>query len=584
MSTDSLKQKKELTNTNLKVKDNVRSNLESVVTIGGVIIFAFLVTFVCKKIMGEEETVNITTNKAEQYFYDKKYDEAIKEYEKLQEKEEWPEEIVKQAQVYSVKGEKDMCNRLLAKAYDTRNKLIYTQSEKYRDDDGTLGSEIALTALINGDVSKALEYGEVFLLENSNDKELQNTMVIIYIESGELDKAKDIINSYSLDESSVSELIRYSKMNIIAGNLDTALNTLKKAWYLDKDEVQIFNIMDQLVKENRVDIYEKLTRYMEEDSEDIFYKVMLIKYYSMFAEESENGLKLFEEIENEDIGNIMIYTVKATLLENSENSDLAEEVIDNILKNKEENYLIDNIMSWKYYKQGNYTKALEYAKYSVIKNPDYAENYGVLIPRILLDDKSSEMVEPYLREGIYKDPTNYNILRNAAEFYNNTAKKQEKAYEMYSLLAGLYGVSDNYYNMALIKKSLEKTDEAIELYKKAIELDGSVGEYHRDLGALYLQKGENDKGIKEIRNAYSINKNDIISLNNAAFYYIKVEGDIERGLINLKSAYEGINEDISTKLKEVITANYNKAKAANERYKDDKNEAEIKAIDIELYN
>ena len=49
--------------------------------------------------------VSIANNKGEEYFYEGKYDEAIQEFETLQREEEWPIWKVKQAEIYSIKGD-----------------------------------------------------------------------------------------------------------------------------------------------------------------------------------------------------------------------------------------------------------------------------------------------------------------------------------------------------------------------------------------------------------------------------------------------------------------------------------------------
>lgn len=115
--------------------------------------------------------------------------------------------------------------------------------------------------------------------------------------------------------------------------------------------------------------------------------------------------------------------------------------------------------------------------------------------------------------------------------------------------------------MALIKINNQRADEAMELLKKSISLNGKIAKYHRALGSLYLNKGKNDDAIKEIRSAYDIDKNDVLTLNNAACYYIIVEGDLDRGKVNLKASYEGINDKISEDDKTKITENYNRVKA-----------------------
>ena len=138
-------------------------------------LFSFLVIAMCKSALGDATVItSITENPAEDYFYKKEYDKAIKEYNKLQEEEEWPLNLVKEAEVYSVKGEYKISNRLLNEASQKRNKLIDEQGRlKYEDLDGELGNYIAFTALMNGDYKKALEYCEVFLKDNKDNKELE---------------------------------------------------------------------------------------------------------------------------------------------------------------------------------------------------------------------------------------------------------------------------------------------------------------------------------------------------------------------------------------------------------------------------
>ncbi len=63
--------------------------IDTIITISGVMLFAFLVMFTCQKIMGAN-AVSIATNKAEASFFEGDYDAAIAEYEKLQEDDEWP--------------------------------------------------------------------------------------------------------------------------------------------------------------------------------------------------------------------------------------------------------------------------------------------------------------------------------------------------------------------------------------------------------------------------------------------------------------------------------------------------------------
>lgn len=157
------------------------ARIDTIITISGVMLFAFLVMFTCQKIMGAN-AVSIATNKAEASFFEGDYDAAIAEYEKLQEDDEWPIYTTKIAEIYSVKGDYEKSNYLLEQSYQKRNELINENGKsKYNDVDGELGNLIALTFLMNGEKEKALEYGEMFMKENALDKSIQRTSHHIYL-------------------------------------------------------------------------------------------------------------------------------------------------------------------------------------------------------------------------------------------------------------------------------------------------------------------------------------------------------------------------------------------------------------------
>ena len=136
--------------------------------------------------------------------------------------------------------------------------------------------------------------------------------------------------------------------------------------------------------------------------------------------------------------------------------------------------------------------------------------------------------------------------------------------------------------MALIKINNQRQDEAIELLNKSISLNGKVPKYHRALGTVYLNKEKNAQALKEIRNAYDIDKNDILTLNNAGCYYISIEGDVGRGMVNLKAAYDGINEKTSVEDKEKITQNYNRVKNLSDA-QNKRNESTLTIKDLKLF-
>ena len=120
---------------------------------------------------------------------------------------------------------------------------------------------------------------------------------------------------------------------------------------------------------------------------------------------------------------------------------------------------------------------------------------------------------------------------------------------------------------------MENTDEAITNLKKAISVDENNYKYYRTLGTLYFNNKDYDKAIESIRKAYSLNEKDVLSLNNAACYYIMVEKDIWRGYSNIECAYNDMPSDLDEDLKELITSNYEEIKKVYDKYVNDESTA-----------
>ena len=544
--------------------------LASVLTIVGVMLFAVVFIFLCKGESSDNqanEVVDIAQNKAESYYYLREYDKAIQEYKDLQKQEEWPIYKVKIAEIESVRGQTELSNSMLEEIVSIRNSLILNEGkEKYADKDAELGNYVAFTALMNGDYKKALEYGEFFISEDPDDKALQRTMFTIYMVNNLKEEAKGIVNNYPYDNESSYDLALYAKMNMLLDDWDKGLELLKEAWYLNKDEIKVFDVIAQINAYNSNDIISKIMELHEKNPDEVCYKIWLIKCYSMLEATTPQAVELLNEIENEDVGETVFKTIIAKIKQHEGDDTETEKIIKEIISNKNETYIGYHTAAWYYLEKGDGKKALDYCKRSILENKDYPDNYGSLIPDIMAMLKKSEVAEPYFRTALYKEPFNYNIMLKVADYYQNTESNSDEAYSYFSL-ASLVKPNDAniYYNMALININND-VNKAIELLKKCIELDETSTKYHRTLGTIYINEGKTEEGIKEIRAAYAVDKSDILTLNNAGVYYISMDTNIDRGMINLKAAYDGMNETTDIDTRNVITDNYNKAKDIYEAY------------------
>jgi tetratricopeptide (TPR) repeat protein len=529
---------------------------------------------------------SIATNVAELDFYNGKYDEAITEYTKLQEKDEWPIWNAKIAEIYSVEGDTVKSNEIIRKVYEARNKIADTKKEKiesFESKDKELINYIVFTFLINGQSSKAVEYGELFLNNYPSDKTLLRTMFMTYLVNGNNDKAKEIINNYPVDNESAIDLATLARMSMIINNFDKGFSLLKNAWDMDKNEIKVFDVISQAADYNKNDIIDKISKLQKKEPNEPAYKMWMAKIYSMNKDTAEKAEKLVDELQSENVGNTNLMLIEANMYQSLGEIDKSKEALDKVVKNDKNSFIGYQAAAWQSYDNENYDEAFKDCKKSIISNRDYPDNYRVLLPEILEKQDKSGEVEPYLRTALYKEPFNYSIIIKMAEYYGSIVKDSTKALYYYDLASKLNPKdAEVYYNMALIKIRNQRESEAIDLLKKSISINDKIAKYHRALGSVYLNKEKNDDSIREIRSAYAIDKNDILTLNNAACYYISVEGDLSRGMINLKAAYDGINEKITPEDKETITNNYNKIKSLSDAY-NKKSGTKLKVADLKSF-
>lgn len=529
---------------------------------------------------------SIATNVAELDFYNGKYDEAIAEYTKMQEKDEWPIWNAKIAEIYSVEGNIIKSNEILQKVYETRNKLIDTKKEKIdklQDKDKELANYIVFTSLINGEYNKALEYGEMFLMNYSDDKDLLKTMFTVYSVNGNKDKAKEIIKIYSNEDKSEDDLITLAKMNMLTDNMDGCLSVLKDALDKDKNDTRVLDVIEQIAVYNKADALDKIEKLQKKNPNQSVYKMWSAKIYAMNKDSAEKANKLIDELKNKDVGDMNLNLIKANIYDSKEDASKLNEVLEEISKGDEKSVNGYHAAAWLAYNNEDYIGALKSCQKSITTDRDYSGNYTFLIPEIMEKQNNNEETEAYYRTALFKDPFNYGLIVKIADYYGNTLKNSTEALYYYDLASKMNPKdAEVYYNMAVIKINNQRIDEAIDLLKKSISINGKNPKYHRTLGTVYMNKEKNDDAIKEIRSAYNLDKNDIKTLNNAGCYYVSVEGDISRGMANLKSAYDGINANTNPDDKETITQNYNRIKNLSDTYNKNSGTA-LKVSDLKLF-
>lgn len=512
----------------------------------------------------EEKKYTITDNKAEAYYYEGNFDKAITEYESLLKQDSSKVlYLMKISEIYSVKG-------------DIKNSEIYIdKAKKTKSKNAELLNYIVFTEFMNKNLKGALSDGETAIKLYPKNKSIIKTMFSVYMANNEIDKAKLLILGYPLDIKSAYDCAEYSRMLMLSGDFDKGLQELQFAYEKDKDEYKIYDVLSQIAVYNKDLILEKITDLSNKMPKENSYKMWLAKIYSLSPDTADMADKIMVSIKNENLGKIEVKLIQASILQNSKDTNKnkeADKLIEEVISKNKNDYRVLHTAAWYYLNKKDLVKAEKYCKESIVKNKNYTDNYGFLMPEILKAQGKSIGGEPYFRTAMYKEPYNYNIMLNVANFYWYTTKNTEKALE-YFKLAELIKPEDPEikYNMALINISNNKLDDAIPYLKACIKLSDSVPKYHRTLGTIYMNKGMNNEAISEIRYAYHADEEDVLNLNNAGAYYYLIDGNLDKGLYNLQQAYEGLSKGNYDKYtKDTITSNYNKAKEVYDKYKNGK--------------
>lgn len=530
------------------------------------------------------EDISITSNQAENLYYEYKYNEAIEEYRKMQDEDNWPIWTAKIADIYSLNGDADTSSTLLTEVMLKRDRIV--NDEGYdKDKDLELINSMLFTFTLNKQFDEAISLGEQYMNEYGENRDILKTLFLAYVANNHTYKAEEVTENYPLDEESAYDISELASMNMMVNRWDKGIELLKDAWSLDKNELKIYNVLESMYLFNKDSLINTLEDKLNESNDDV-YKVFLAKAYAMSKDTSDKALNILNELDDEKINNIGTDLIKYEINKNKNDIDEASSYLDEAISKSEEinkeSYTTYYLVSLRSINNAKYDEALNYAKKSINASSNNVESYGVLIPQILISKQDFNSVEAYYRTALQKEPFNYKVIRSLADYYDSIVSNDNKSRYYYELALSMRKDDSSLYLKILdldIKEG--KIDEAISKLEEAIKIDDENPVYYRTLGALYLEQGMNEEGIELTRQAYSMNEKDSIALNNAGWYYLTVENDIARGYDNIKGAYDDMPSSLDEETKKAIIDNYNNAKKVYEEFlNDDSQEFDLNGINL----
>ncbi|GAA0108505.1 tetratricopeptide repeat protein [Clostridium tertium] len=577
---------KKINNTYKKINEK-NPYIEPVVMIGIPCLFVLAMILGIKNFTTVEE-INITKNSAEYLYYENKYDESIEEYNKMQKEENWPIWTVKSADIYSIKGDIKKSSSLLKEAIIKRDRIIKEEGfDKYKDKDIELINSMLFTFIMNKEYDEAISLGEQYISEYGRNKEILKTLFSAYISNNHIYKAEMLTEEYPIDEKSAYDVCVLANMNMLINRWDKGLELLKDAWYLDKNELKIYDVIEDMSSFNSEKLIESIQAKIENNTNEDAYKMLLAKAYSVSKETANDAEELMKDLDDNNVDGIASDFINYEICKSRNNNSEAEEYLEaaerKAEKEKKDSYVTYYISAVKAFNNEKYEEAFNLAKKSIIANQEYINNYESLIPDILLAKGNIKPTEAYFRTAMKKEPYNYETIIKIANYYSNYESNNEKARNYYELALNIKkDDSELYFKLAKLDIVDEKWEDASNNLKEAIKLDEDNPEYYRTLGAVYLKSSKNEEGIELTRKAYSMNEKDILALNNAGWYYLMVENDIARGYENIKAAYEEIPASMDESTKNSLIENYNKSKEVYDKFLKDSSQ-EFKITGLKLF-
>lgn len=522
---------------------------------------------------------------ADNYFYTLKYDEAIDKYKEIGKKENksplWDAKI---SELYLLKKDVENANKYMEESNKKQDKTGDARTIILNNKFNMIKNKLVEGKIEKKDFEDVEKYGEELLNQYKDSKQINKTMFLIYMANGSYDKAKTIVENYPVLNESAYDLAEKARMYMILNDTEKGLATLKAAYDLDKNEIKIYDVVYESYEENKK-LIDSIVKLSENNKEELCYKLWLAKIYSI--ENPNKGKEIINDAINivkDDkdflIGNLL----EISILDNNKEYDKSEEKINVLLKNHLKDYRVSSVTAWHYFSKKNFDMALKYAEKSLKENPYYIDNYANLMPDILRAIGEPSSSEPYFYYAIYKEPYNSSIYINKATYdwyANNDSISAVKNFKVAQILKP--NMTEFKYQTALIYLSNHSYEEAINILKTCIKENDKSIKYHRTLGTAYLISKKTKEALNEIKISYSLDKNDILTLNNAGCYYITVDGDLERAFENLDAAYKGLKDSDDEYTKDTIKENYNKIVELKNKYVNGKDNEILQIPDFVMF-
>lgn len=522
------------------------------------------------------EVYSIITNEGDKTYYEGNYDLAINEYNLIQQNEAWPIYSLEVSNIYSIKQDFEKSKSILKESIIIRDRINKENKEKGNLDnkqaDENFINKILFIFNMNKEYDETMGLGEQYLIENGLSNKIIKNLYTAYLMQNHIYKAEELLKMFTVEENSAINRAELANMKGLLGDFDGAIELLKEAVNIDPNEILIYDTIEELFVFDSKMLIETLE---SKNTSEYAYKLLLTKAYSISNSESEinKAKELYLELKKDNKENYILSLIAYSIYNDIEYLEESYKETEN-----KEGYISSYIKALYEYKASNLKAAENEAYKSITLKADYDKSY-TLLADIMNNSADNKGTESYLREALEIKPYSYKVIIKTENFYSNIVIDQIKA--RYYLDMEINIKKDDgelYYKLVKLDLNSEDYENALLNINRSINISPENNNYHRSLGAINFKLENYEDGIESTRYAYDLNGNDVLSLNNAAWFYINVEKDVFRGYENIKSALDDMPLSISEENKKIIMENYNRIKSLSENGTEDYVNLDLKLI------
>jgi predicted Zn-dependent protease len=129
--------------------------------------------------------------------------------------------------------------------------------------------------------------------------------------------------------------------------------------------------------------------------------------------------------------------------------------------------------------------------------PDYCRRTGVILRKLQRPEEALAM----FKEASRLAPDDQEVQVNQMKCLLDLGRSEEAEKKVRHLLSKHPKQPMSQYAYGLFLKNQGKTNEAIEAFRRTLELDGSFARAHTNLGLLYDKSGDKERAVTHFRRA-----------------------------------------------------------------------------------